>query len=123
MFSDGQGVSEYKRNFVVPETVSPEPTRSPPRWTVGLEQPHAHSPEGHVISAGLSSAQMALTNEPAFARKKKPVESDKKVTFTSDYADHRSPRGQVSLKWTAYTCIPLHLLIVRCALRTSIDIL
>ena len=96
-------MSEYKRNFVVPETISPEPTRSPPGWTVESEPPHPH--EGHVISAGLSSAQMALTNEPAFARKKKPVENDKKVTFTSDFAEHRSPHEEVSLKWRMHPCL------------------
>lgn len=55
-----------------------------------------HSPQGHVTTAGLSSAKMAITQEPAITRKRKPLDNEKKVTFTTDYAEHGSPTREVS---------------------------
>ena len=113
-------MSEYRRNFVVPQTISdhspPSPlggALSPPKTstitsaTTGLggsppgAGPHPQQ-QGHVISAGLSSAKMAIVQEPAFARKRKPVDHGKKVTFTTDYADRGTPTKEVYNIFTAY---------------------
>ena len=48
-----------------------------------------------MISAGLSLAKMAVVHEPAFARKRKPVDHGKKVTFNTDYADRGTPAEEV----------------------------
>ena len=96
-------MSEYRRNFVVPQTIS-DHTHSPPApgpqkvitttATGGSPRPHSQQ-QGHVIFAGLSSAKMAVTHEPAFTRKRKPVDHGKKVTFIADYAEHGSPTKEV----------------------------
>ena len=41
--------------------------------------------------AGLSSAKLAVTQEPAFARKRKPPDHGRKVTFITDYTEHGAP--------------------------------
>jgi hypothetical protein len=38
---------------------------------------------------------MAVVHEPAFARKRKPVDPGKKVTFTTDYAENGTPTKEV----------------------------
>ena len=109
-----QGVSEYRRNFIIPQTISdhspPPPlggALSPPKTSTitsamtGLggsppgPHPQQQQQQGHVISAGLSSAKMAIVQEPAFARKRKPVDHGKKMTFTTDYADRGTPTKEV----------------------------
>lgn len=95
-------MSEYRRNYLDPQSV-PDPTHSPDGATLraghdgGEGQalgPHPH--QDHVISAGLSSVKMGVTQEPAFSRKRKLLDHEKRVTFTTDYAENGSPTKEVS---------------------------
>ena len=95
-----QGVSEYRRNFVVPQSLS-DSTHSPTGKRSGtsrdVRELEPHPQLSHVTSAGVTSAKLAVTQEPAFSRKRKPLDNEKKVTFTTDYAEHGSPTKEVSL--------------------------
>ena len=65
-----QGESEYIKNY-----------KSPAELRALSPDPPTH--------AGLSSAQLAVTREPAFSRKRKtPSHPDRKVTFTTDYIEN-----------------------------------
>ena len=65
-----QGESEYIKNY-----------KSPAELRALFPDPPTH--------AGLSSAQLAVTREPAFSRKRKtPSHPDRKVTFTTDYIEN-----------------------------------
>ena len=120
-----QGVSEYRRNFVIPQTVisdhthlsppAPGPLKTSTTTTTAGGSPGTHpQQQGHVISAGLSSAKMAVTQEPAFTRKRKPLDHGKKVTFNTDYAEHGSPTKEVCAvnkfwsQWISFAHVNLH---------------
>ena len=101
-------MSEYRRNFVIPQTISdhthsppaPGPQKTIPTMSAGGSLgPHPQQ-QDHVTTAGLSSAKMAVIHEPAFTRKRKPVDHGKKVTFTADYAEDGSPTNEVYMYCT-----------------------
>ena len=87
-----QGLSEYVRTYRSPDELrrlSPDPP--------------------HHVSAGLSSAEMAVTHEPALPRKRKDPSHDRKVTFTTDYTEHGSPTKEVQkLNFGKGHFLPLH---------------
>ena len=78
-FLPPQGESEYIKNY-----------KSPADLRALSPDPPTH------VSAGLSSAQLGVTREPAFSRKRKtPSHPDRKVTFTTDYIENGSPAREV----------------------------
>ena len=99
-------MSEYRRKFVVPQSIT-DPTLSPEAG--GHEEVGPQPQQDNVISAGLSSAKMAVTIEPAFTRKRKPLYHKKRVTFTTDYtAEHDSPVSEADHMTCMYMYVCVH---------------